>query len=358
MGISTSTIARTTDNGSNFVIAFQEFGEPRPEDTLECVEISEMFEQESSFKNVRCLCHLNRNESFGRSEIANFEQCSSKIPQLGSSIKLLQHHLGRNARDKKPTLEAIKKGEYPEMERFYYEAYKNERPSTVEINTSIAKRTKAIFWHDPDLQYIFIRSQAMQEYSNHHLASLCIKMDTTFKFCADYVLTQLQVETLGGFPLCYFIHKKQLTHEFLLMFDLLFESNPTPFNGNVSPKFILTDDSRSERKAIQIAFRQATNILCQIHLKRNIKAYKVEKGKQRFFEKLANAVISVKSTDEAKFKLQELATSGIDGEGYKLFTNRLMKDSDAMLSAFRDHDCAARLHSTNRYFIIKCCYFF
>ncbi|KAL3307152.1 hypothetical protein Ciccas_014341, partial [Cichlidogyrus casuarinus] len=162
----------------------------------------------------------------------------------------------------------------------------------------------------------------------------------------DYVLTQLQVETPGGgYPLCYFIHKKQLAQEYLLMFELLFRSNPTPFNGHESPQYILTDDSKGERKAIQIALRQAQSILCEIHVKRNIKSYKVETGKQRAFEKLAKAIVTETSLDKVTERIEDLVQSGVAGQGFRMFTNRLIKDSQSMVRAFREN--TPRNRSTN-----------
>ncbi|KAL3315853.1 hypothetical protein Ciccas_005509 [Cichlidogyrus casuarinus] len=119
--------------------------------------------------------------------------------------------------------------------------------------------------------------------------STFIVADTTYNLLENYVCSAILVPTAGGgIPHCMMFHQKELIEQYVVMFELLFKSQQSPFFGWDCPQFIVTDDSKAEKPAIKVSLQDAEQILCLQHMKRNIKSYQLVRGLKKTFTQLAS----------------------------------------------------------------------
>lgn len=76
----------------------------------------------------------------------------------------------------------------------------------------------------------------------------------------------LSATKVGGIPLACILHTSQEEDNYTLAFNLLRKAIPNGFGGNGAPKIFMTDDSKSERNALNTVYPNSTLYLCCFHI--------------------------------------------------------------------------------------------
>ncbi|KAK3922591.1 Protein FAR1-RELATED SEQUENCE 11 [Frankliniella fusca] len=158
---------------------------------------------------------------------------------------------------------------------------------------------------------------------------------------------------IGAVPVCMLMHESQTTLCYTKAFKLFAEHFPTGFGGKSYPEVFMTDNSNTEKSALEMVWPQAEQLLCHFHVVQQEWTWlltaknQVEVSQRQSFISSFKKIMYSKTTEELEESIMDF-NSRVTHKSYNKRVNDFLDRKKEWVSLFRQ-DLLMRGHQTNNY---------